>query len=262
MTGPTPNLALERPVSSAGYTVDVHNSNMTKIDAMMARVVICTSTTRPTTTYPGLMAFESDTGLLIVRNAANTGWLLFTEVFTCTSGTRPTATHPGMLIYEADTNFLVMRNAANTAWVIPGSTIWFETVNASSVTTNTGYTDSIGNLPGVAITVPPSGMLLVHFSAKIWNTGATGNQTTYLAPVVRQGNVIGGGAVLVSAIDDNSISGGSDNGATRPIIRYGMTMMIVGQTPGNFINIKLAQKSSTVSFDSNASFKKLIVQPV
>jgi hypothetical protein len=255
----TTNLNLEKPSTDLDYDVGVQNSNMDKIDALLARVTICTSITRPSSPFAGLMAFETDTGLLIVRNAANTTWLLFTEVYTCTSGTHPTATHPGMLIYETDTNFLLMRDSANTAWVFNmGGVTGFNTNNNTSATTSTTFVDP-GNMPGLAYTVPPSGSIKLEYSAKVYSSLATANQAGYVCPQVRQGNVVGGGTILLAASDANSIIGGGNGGSSTPAQRFGASMVVPGLTPGNFINVQLVQKSSHGTASGTSGDKKLIV---
>lgn len=252
----TTNLNLEMPSADMDYDVGVPNANMVKIDAMMARVVICTSSTRPSSPFPGLMAFETDTGLMIVRNAANTAWLLFTEVYSCTSGTRPNATHPGMLIYETDTNFLLMRDSANAAWVFNLSGITgFSTNNTAASTVSTTYVNP-GNMPGLAYTVPPSGSLKLEYSTSIKSNPGTTNQTAYYAPVVRQGNVVGGGTVLSAASDNDAvIAGGSANVDQR----FGASKIVPGLTPGNFVNVEMAMKSSHAAATATCTTKKLIV---
>jgi hypothetical protein len=256
----TPNLNLEKPSADMDYDVSVPNANMDKIDALLARVVICTSTTRPSSPFAGLMAFESDTGLLIVRNAANTAWLLYTEVFTCTSGTHPTATHPGMLIYETDTNFMLMRDSTNSSWLFNLSGITgFSTNNTQATTTSTTFTVGSGNMPGLAYTVPPSGSIRIDYSARLFPNPGTANQSAYYAPVVRQGNVVGGGTVLSAAADDDAVIGGGAGGSSTALQAFGRCKIVPGLTAGNFVNVQMAIRSSHVTATATVESKKLIV---
>lgn len=257
----TTNLNLEMPSADMDYDVAVPNANMLKIDAMLARGVICTSTTRPTggTVYAGLIIFETDTGLLLIRNGANTAWLQFTEVFSCTSGTRPTATHPGMLIYETDTNFLLMRNGTDTAWVFNmAGVIGFNTNNTQATTISTTYTNP-GNMPGLAYTVPPSGSLKIEYSAQLFPNPGTANQSAYYAPVVRQGNVVGGGTTLSAADDNDAVIGGGVGGTSTALQRFGASKVVPGLTPGNFVNVQMAVRSSHAASTATFNSKKLIV---
>lgn len=260
MTGPTPNLALDRPVSSTNYDVTVHNSNMTKLDAMMARAIICTSSTRPSTTYPGLVAFETDTGLMIVRNAANTSWLLFTEVYSCTNATRPTATHPGMLIYETDTGWVVMRNGTDTAWVtsIQGVCV-FDTQVANGTTTSATYTPTLagGVACGFAFVAPPTGRILVYNSCGLSMASGAPAAYSFCTPVVKNGNVVGGGTDFLAASDDNAVI----NHGSNEFRRFGASQIVPGLTPGGFYNIQQQFKSGSAGDSALFQRKKLIIQP-
>lgn len=254
----TDRLNLEMPDPNDDYTVDPHNNNMLKIDDLAGAAVICTSTTRPTppATYPGLLIFETDTGLLVLRNPADNGWLLFTQVISCTSLTRPTATHPGMLIYETDTGFLLVRNNANTSWIgqLSGLT-GFNTNNTLSTTTSTTYGLGTGNMPGLTFVVPPSGTIKIEYSACLFPSAATANQTVYFTPIVRQGATIGGGTILSNAIDDDACACGGSLGEQA----VGRSKIVPGLTPGNTVNIQGAIRNSHTTFTGNVKYKKIIV---
>jgi hypothetical protein len=254
----TIRLGLEKPDPDDDYTVNPHNNNMDIIDALAGAAVICTSVTRPTPpdTYPGLLIFETDTGLLVLRNPADSGWLLFTQVISCTSLTRPTATHPGMLIYETDSQCMLMRNNANTAWTsILGGATAFNTNNVLSTTTSTTYGLGSGNMPGLIYVVPPSGQIKLEYSACLFPSAATANQTVYFAPIVRQGATIGGGTILSNAIDDDACACGGSLGEQA----VGRARIVPGLTPGNTVNIQGAIRNSHNTFTGNVKYKKIIV---
>lgn len=255
----TPRLNLEKPDPDDPYSVIPHNGNMDTLDDLAGAAVIATSTTRPVPpdTYPGLLVFETDTGMLILRNPADTGWLLFTQVLSCTSGTRPTATHPGMIIYETDTGFMLIRNNANTAWISTLSGVTgFNTNNTEVSTGSTTYTNP-GSMPGLTYVVPLSGQLMLHYSCAIRSNPGTTSQTAYYAPVVRQGATIGGGTVLSAASDDDAVYAAM---LTNQYCRYGAAKVVVGLTPGNTINVEMAVRTNNVAAGCWAKSKKLIVR--
>lgn len=73
-----------------------------------------------TSPFAGMTTFRLDSGLFVVRNAANSAWRYVGEIFVCTSGTRPSAATEGLFIYETDTNRLLVWDGA--AWVRMGNT--------------------------------------------------------------------------------------------------------------------------------------------
>lgn len=81
MTTPTPKLALDLvdPAVFQALGVSKINANFADIDTFMGSV-ICTSTTRPSTPFPGMTIYETDTKLLRVRNQANNSWLIVNQL--------------------------------------------------------------------------------------------------------------------------------------------------------------------------------------
>lgn len=95
---------------------DVINGNMSILDSL-ARAIICTSGTRPSTTFAGQVIFETDTSLLLIRNNANSAWTAAASLVPhVTASTRPGSPVANQMIYETDTHSLVIRNAANNLW--------------------------------------------------------------------------------------------------------------------------------------------------
>jgi hypothetical protein len=255
----TPRLGLTLPAGSEDYNVTVANGNSVLLDADLGGVTICTSVTRPSTTYAGMLAFETDTGMLIIRDGANTGWILGTTVATCTSVTRPTSTHAGMLIYETDTQCLVMRNSANSGWIVRlGGQTYYQTINDSTTTTATSYGVGTGGgaMPGIAFIAPPTGEVLLHYSCGMTTNSAAAAGTVYYAPRVRNGSAIGLGTDFFTPSDNDAIS----HAGHLFRVRYGGHRMVPSLTPGAAFNVQMNVKvfgAATGTFDS----KKLIIQP-
>jgi hypothetical protein len=254
----TPRLGLTLPDGPEEYSISIVNGNATLIDADLGGVVICTSLTRPSTTYAGMLAFETDTGMLIIRDGANTGWIIGTTVTTCTSVTRPTSTHAGMLIYESDTQCLVMRNSSNSGWVVRlGGQTYYQTINDTSNTSVTSYGLGTGGaMPGIAFIAPPVGEVFIHYSCGMTTNSAAAAGTVYYAPRCRNGSAIGLGTDVFTPSDNDAIS----HAGHLFRVRYGGHRMVPSLTPGAAYNIQMNVKvfgAATGTFDS----KKLIIQP-
>jgi len=232
---------------------------MTLIDGDMGGLIICTSSTRPTTTYAGMMAFETDTALMIIRNGANSAWLLATTVVTCTSVTRPTSTHAGMLIYETDTQYLVMRNSANSAWIVRlGGQTLRSTANDTTTTNGTTYSQGTGGtMPGIAFVGPPSGEVLIHYSAALTCGAATAAATLYYTPHIRNGAVVGSGTDFLVGTDNDAVQVAGSVFTNR----VGSSMVIPGLTAGTQYNARMDVKSFGATAGTVAA-KKLVVQPI
>lgn len=114
----TTRLGLTKPISSESYDVSIPNANMDIIDAAPAKVTVCTSATRPSSSVDGDIIYETDTTNTLIRQSA--AWRSFnTKTQICTAATRPAsgAAFGGMQIFETDTGNRAIRNAANTGWI-------------------------------------------------------------------------------------------------------------------------------------------------
>jgi len=255
----TSRLNLELPAGPEDYDIVIHNSNMTILDGDLGGLIICTSSTRPTTTYAGMIALETDTGLMIVRNGANSAWLLSTTVVTCTSVTRPTSTHAGMLAYETDTQYLIMRNSANSGWIVRlGGQTLRSTANDTTTTNGTSYSQgSGGTMPGIAFIGPPSGEVLIHYSAALTCGAATAAATLYYTPRTRNGGVVGSGTDFLVGTDNDAVQCAGSVFTNR----LGASMVIPGLTPGNSYNTRMDVKAFGAT-NGTVAAKKLVVQPI
>jgi hypothetical protein len=133
----SPNFGLVVPTPGSGEPINVTDvaGNWTAVDTL-ARAIICTSGTRPAPPFAGQCIFETDTGLIRIRNTANTLWVTVGGlVKTFTSGTRPATPDPGQLHWESDTNALVVRSATGS-WQYPGIPIVPTTATISSPLTD------------------------------------------------------------------------------------------------------------------------------
>lgn len=100
------------------YDIEVQNDNWATADNVSSQVVICTSTSRPSSPVDGDLIFETDSLNFLVRHSG--AWKSFNaKIAIGTSGARPasTLTFGGYLFFETDTGNLMVRNAANSAWL-------------------------------------------------------------------------------------------------------------------------------------------------
>lgn len=115
----TTRLGLEKPDPTDAYDIQVQNSNMDKLD-LTGGVILCTSTTRPSTNlFYGMQIYETDTSLSYVwRQGTPDFWYQVTSpgvITFCTSTTRPASPRNGLQIFETDTGQTLAWNG--TAWV-------------------------------------------------------------------------------------------------------------------------------------------------
>lgn len=117
MSTTTPHFGLVLPdgTDPIARTTQI-NGNFSTVDTL-ARAIICTSGTQPSSPFAGQTIFETDTRLLRVRNDANNAWTTVANLVQhVTSSTRPASPAANQMIYETDTRALVVRNSANTFW--------------------------------------------------------------------------------------------------------------------------------------------------
>src|SRR5690606_24846195 len=98
-------------------------------------------------------------------------------------------------------------------------------------TYGTGSTSGTYTDCGVAFMAPTTGRVLVILSGEIVNSSAT----TRMAPVVREGPVIGSGPEIVPAHDVNSIT----NQGPNAYILAAQVTLIGNLSPGEVYNVRL-----------------------
>jgi hypothetical protein len=106
--------------------------------------------------------------------------------------------------------------------------------NVEPFTTSSGAYTTAGpsSFVGVPFYAPPSGKILVSWSAELRNT--TDGQFTLISPQIAAGAALGSGAVLVPFSDDRQIR--NDN---IQLVRSSDTDLISGLTPGLQMNCTL-----------------------
>ena len=90
---------------------------------------------------------------------------------------------------------------------------------------------------GTAFMAPTTGRVLVILSGEIVNVSGA---TTRMAPVVREGPVIGSGVVIVPANDVNSITNQGNNAS----ILAAQVALIENLSPGETYNVRLEHRVS------------------
>ena len=120
-----------------------------------------TSFTRPSVTVAGMLIYETDTQSLVMRNSANTAWVVILT---------------GQTLY----------NTSNTT----------VTTNSTSFGNGTG-----GTTPGIGFVAPPSGEVLLHYSCSMTPGATTAQATQYFAPHVKTGASVDVGTDVVVAAD-------------------------------------------------------------
>lgn len=112
MATTTAKLGLRKPDrTDLVYVPTDIDANMDAID-LAAGDVICTSSTRPSTTWNGMTAYETDTGASIVRSGA--AWKYPNDpIALATSGARPAVPVSGTNAYETDTGNEIVWDAFN-----------------------------------------------------------------------------------------------------------------------------------------------------
>lgn len=130
----------------------------------------------------------------------------------------------GDLLYQTDTDRWFQHNGTtlvDLATVLNGTSV-FQRASAFSTTTSAVYTTMTGD-PAIAFTAPASGKVWIHFGART-KSGAAAVQSL-MAPEVRTGASIGGGSIVYTANDDDSVGSGNtqDGSGSRSILVPGLT---------------------------------------
>lgn len=118
------------------------NDALDTIDDQIGAVV-CTSGTRPSSPYPGQPIYETDTRNMLIRNVANSAWVIVNQgipVYSTTGAVSGPFTN--MIIY--DVSFAGLKIWNGSAWVIfdPNTQHKFKATNTSKTSTTT-----LGNDP-------------------------------------------------------------------------------------------------------------------
>jgi hypothetical protein len=117
----------------------VVNGNMTTIDTL-AGAIVCTSVTQPSTTYRGMVIYETDTRKLQVRNSANSAWVPVNGIPIAVT-TDITAPYNGQFIYDLGNATLWRYQSSNTQWYRYPDVRTIYKPTTESVTSSTTFQD-------------------------------------------------------------------------------------------------------------------------
>lgn len=193
----TAKLGLKMPDVGDFYDVLKFNFNVQKIDDNIG-VVICTSSTRPSSPWNGQQIYETDTRFSYVRSAG--AWVQFYGYLTlaASAGTRPsTGLYNGYAIWRTDMKWTEVYDG--TAWRVQG------TVSTSSLANITDpATDQIAFR-----TVDRS---LYRYTGSVWSRLITGTtvidavQTTATIGMTTSFADLTGASVSVTTLGTNSVA--------------------------------------------------------
>lgn len=108
---------------------------------------------------------------------------------------------------------------------------------------------------GVAFVAPYSGRVTIEFGAEMHNGTATASVN--VAPVVREGGVVGSGTTTVAADAKNAVRNvGNVNNSG---FRYGVPVPVDGLVPGDTYNVRLEHRVNTGT--GNISNRVVVVRP-
>src|SRR5690606_13927788 len=139
-------------------------------------------------------------------------------------------------------------------YVIDGDGTW----GAGDMVASGTYADCA--VPFVSRT---SGRVHIHWSACLGCTGT--NRTVRVAPEVREGSVIGSGAIIHTPVgsgqDFVGVIGTASGDTTTPVIRQGAEMLLEGLTPGRVYHARLLHRSSGGSSVAGIDRRRITVSP-
>lgn len=153
-----------RSIAVAGGTVirtaDIFN--VAGYTAAPGGRIICTSSTRPATPYPGMEIYETDTALVLTWNG--TVWRSASTMQVATSTTRPASPANGQTIFETDSGLVRVWRSDQSKWQAVGGdlpTCRFTRGTNASLASGTWVTvqwdGTISNDPGGAYTFITAG---------------------------------------------------------------------------------------------------------
>jgi hypothetical protein len=102
-------------------------------------------------------------------------------------------------------------------------------------------------------TAPTTGRVVIHYCAQMTNSATA---STVVSPVVRAGGVIGSGAVVVAASDDEGLT--TQNNVER---RSGAHLLVSGLTPGATYNVRLEHRVSSGATTGTVRRRSVTVCP-
>jgi hypothetical protein len=117
------------------------------------------------------------------------------------------------------------------------------TNNAAGTYQSAAYVQPTTNFCGVAFVAPPSGIVTLHYAARLASASAAEN--AFLSPAVREGTVVGAGTVFLAASDNNAIQ--YEQAVLSEHLRYGCHVYVAGLTGGADYNVQLEGKNNNAA---------------
>lgn len=107
-------------LDSENYDVDVVNGNSLKIDDNIG-VIVCTSSTRPSTPFNGQYIYETDTGFQGIWRSALSSWVIPRGALFSSSIRPSVGLYEGYMFYRTDRDWIEVWDGA--AWRVHGTAI-------------------------------------------------------------------------------------------------------------------------------------------
>lgn len=108
-------------------SLDQINQAFLDIDTLTG-AIDCTSGTRPSAPFGGMIIYETDTGKTLIRNSANSAWVAISGITIASSTSAVASPSPGQIVHETNTRLTYFRDASAGVWRLFGIQI----VNATS----------------------------------------------------------------------------------------------------------------------------------
>lgn len=191
----TTRLGLEKPDPTDAYDIQVINDNMDILD-LTGGVILCTSTTRPSTNlFYGMQIYETDTSLSYVwRQGTPDFWYQVTSpgvITFCTSTTRPASPRTGLQIYETDTGQTYAWNGTIWLRVTPGTVggkRYVTVQTLATLTAGTAGTEALVNMDTGSVPVEANRLYQIEALVE-WQSTIANDRVLFR---IRQTNLAGG----------------------------------------------------------------------
>jgi len=202
----TTKMALRLPQGDELWDFGNYNFNFEKLDDFFG-TVICTSVTRPSTPFPGMMIYETDSRFTYVRNAANNAWIQMGQIPSISSTASILAPYTGQIVFVTTGN-VFMRYTGST-WT-PQSLFTHSannTVSASESSSSGSFADLTTVGPSVTLTSVGT-QALVMWRAQVFSNVVS---ASYNPPATCYMGFTISGATTRAASDSDSMAAACTN---------------------------------------------------
>jgi hypothetical protein len=211
------------------------NENFSLLDDL-ARMVVCTSGTRPSSPYPGQEIYETDTRFTYVRNTANTLWVMTGGIPSVSSTSAITSPYTGQVIFLTTSNLLMRYTGSSWTPYSMFTHAQAATVSTAETTSSTSYTDLATVGPSVTLTSVGT-LALIIFACKAFTNSAS--------VVGHSCSVAVSGITTISASDAYAWQCTNDNSGFGD---RGMSFVQLSITPGtNTFTLKYRNATAVLS---------------